>query len=158
MKKPDIVKLAAFLGVVFCAGGLGSLATSRSVNSAWYENLQKPALQPPDWLFGPVWTVLYILIGVALFLVVMAKTDRSKKNAYMFFGVQLALNTLWSVVFFGLRQPKAGVVIILALLVMIALTQVEFYKIRHSAGALLAPYLLWVCFAAYLNSTIASLN
>lgn len=100
MRLNNIMKLIGCMVLVFAAGGLGSLATSRSVNSTWYETLQKPALQPPDWLFGPVWTLLYVLIGTALYQVIVSKTDRHKTRAYIYFGMQLILNTLWSLVFF----------------------------------------------------------
>ena len=152
------MKLIGCIALVFLAGGLGSLATSRSVNSAWYETLQKPALQPPDWLFGPVWTLLYVLIGAALYLLIAAKTDRQKGRAYTYFGIQLALNTLWSIVFFGLRQPGLAAIVIGLLLVFIALTIYESYRVNRTAAYLFVPYLLWVCFASYLNAGVALLN
>lgn len=152
------MKLAGCIGIVFLAGGLGSLATSGSANSSWYYALDKPPLQPPNWVFGPVWTLLYLLIGIALYRIIATKTERSKKNAYTYFGVQLVLNTLWSVVFFGLRQPVLGCVVIAALLVFIVLTAREFYRLNRVAAYLFVPYLLWVCFASYLNAGVALLN
>lgn len=140
----------------FAAGGIGSLATIPNIPS-WYAGLDKPPLLPPNWVFGPVWTLLYILMGIALALVILRTTDH-KKQAYAWFGVQLALNTLWSVVFFGLHLPWLSAIIIIALIGSIGMTILKFRKIAPVTSWLLAPYLLWVCFATYLTVGVALLN
>lgn len=141
----------------FTAGAIGSLATVPNIPS-WYAALEKPVLNPPNWVFGPVWSVLYVLMGIALALIILEPGKQPKKKAYFWFGLQLALNTLWSLVFFGLHSPWLGVVVIIALIVSIILTIREFYKINKYSAWLLAPYLAWVCFATYLTIGIALLN
>lgn len=150
-------RLIISLALSFLAGALGSLATFPSIPT-WYAGLAKPWFVPPNWIFGPVWTLLYILMGVSLYLVWMQKSKQSKKLAYVFFGAQLALNAAWSVVFFGLHQPAAAVVVIGALLVMILLTMLKFWSFSKKAAYLLIPYVLWVCFASALTVAIAVLN
>ncbi|MGH7217883.1 MAG: TspO/MBR family protein, partial [Candidatus Microsaccharimonas sp.] len=105
-----------------------------------------------------VWTSLYIAMGIALAIIILKSTAQSKKWAYIWFGAQLALNTIWSLVFFGLHAPWAGAAIILALITAIILTMREFKKISVAATWLLVPYLAWVCFATYLTFGIAILN
>lgn len=141
----------------FAAGALGSLATTPNIPS-WYAALEKPVLNPPNWVFGPVWSILYVLMGIALALIILKSSKQPKKKAYFWFGLQLALNTLWSLVFFGLHSPWLGVVVIIALIVSIVLTIRGFYKINKYAAWLLVPYLAWVCFATYLTIGIATLN
>lgn len=154
-------KIAIYLGSIllsFAAGAIGSLATVPNIPS-WYEQLAKPPLLPPNEIFGPVWTVLYVLMGIALALLITheAKHDK-KKSAYTWFGAQLALNTLWSVVFFGLHLPWLGVAIILALIGAIVMTALTFRRFVPTTLWLFAPYLAWVCFATYLNLGVALLN
>jgi translocator protein len=108
-------------------------------------------------VFGPVWTVLYLLMGISLYLV-WTHTSKNKLPAYVAFMVQLALNTLWSVVFFGLHMPLLAVVVILLLVAAIVVTMVFFYRISKPAFYLLVPYLLWVCFATYLTIGIVVVN
>lgn len=138
-------------------GALGSLATIPNIPS-WYAALEKPALNPPNWIFGPVWTTLYVLMGIALALVILESSKKSKSKAYLWFGIQLSLNLLWSLVFFGLHSPWLGVVVIVALIASIVVTIREFYTINKYSAWLLAPYLAWVCFATYLTIGIATLN
>lgn len=129
--------------------------TSSSV-STWYATLAKPSFNPPSWLFGPVWTVLYILMGIALYL---AWTKRKEANGEIaVFTAQLALNMLWSALFFGLRNPSWALIEIIILWVMILVTMMKFYAIEKKAGYLLVPYLLWVSFATVLNVAIVILN
>lgn len=152
-------KIAVFTGSIIlslAAGGIGSLATIPNIPS-WYAGLDKPPLLPPNEVFGPMWTFLYILIGIALALVIIRKAS-DKKQAYIWFSVQLALNTLWSVVFFGLHQPWIAAVIIVALIGSIIMTALKFRKIAPMTFWMLAPYLAWVCFATYLNIGVAILN
>ncbi len=118
----------------------------------------KPTFVPPNWVFGPVWTVLYLLMGISLYLVWMQQSKRSKQLAFAFFGLQLVLNTAWSVVFFGFHQPVTAVAVIFALLVAIAATMVQFWQFSRRAVYLLVPYLLWVSFATALTIGIAILN
>ena len=154
-----VKKIAIYLGSILlslAAGAIGSLATVPSIPS-WYQHLDKPPLLPPNWVFGPVWTTLYILMGIALALLILHQAA-GKKPAYVWFGVQLALNTLWSVVFFGLHAPWAGAVIIVALIGAVIMTIVTFRRFVPRAAWLFAPYLAWVCFATYLNLGVAILN
>lgn len=156
MGRKVIIFIASIVGS-YAAGAIGSLATIPNIPT-WYAALEKPLLNPPNWVFGPVWSALYVLIGVALALVILAKTKRSKDNAYLWFGVQLALNTAWSLVFFGLHAPWVGVVVIAALIVSIIMTMCAFYPIKKAAAWLLIPYVMWVSFATYLTISIAVLN
>jgi len=140
------------------AVGIGSgLATARGV-SEWYPALAKPAFTPPDWLFGPVWTVLYLLMGVAAWLVWRRGRELRVGIPLLLFTVQLLLNGLWSVLFFGLRSPGAAAVDILVLWVTIALTIGAFHRVSRPAATLLLPYWGWVTFAAILNLAIWTLN
>ncbi len=155
-----VKKILVFIGAILsslAAGGIGSLATVPNIPT-WYEHLDKPALIPPNGVFGPTWSVLYVVMGIALALVILEKTSESKKQAYVWFGVQLALNTLWSIVFFGLHQPWLAFIVIIALIASIIMTMREFHKIRPLTMWLLVPYLAWVCFATYLNVGVALLN
>lgn len=152
-------KIGVFIGSIllsFAAGGIGSLATIPNIPT-WYAGLDTPPLLPPSWVFGPVWTILYLLMGIALALVIL-KIEDDKKSAYTWFGIQLALNTLWSVVFFGLHLPWFGVIVIILLLGAITMTALKFQKIVPFTLWLLTPYLVWVCFATYLTIGVAVLN
>lgn len=154
-----IQKIAVFIASIaasLVAGFIGSLATTPNIPT-WYNALDKPLLNPPSWVFGPVWSILYVLMGIALALIILQRSKRAY-HAYVWFGVQLALNTLWSVVFFGLQSPVGGIIVIGALIVSIIMTIRAFWAIDRTAAYLLIPYLLWVSFAAYLNVGIAVLN
>lgn len=155
-----IKKLTVFiLSIIasFAAGAIGSLATIPNI-PLWYAALEKPALNPPNWVFGPIWSTLYLLMGIALALIILETHKQSKKQAYVWFGIQLIFNTLWSLVFFGLHSPWLGVIAIIALITSIILTIREFYQINKYSAWLLAPYLTWVCFATYLTFGVALLN
>jgi benzodiazapine receptor len=156
MIKKLIVFVCSIAGS-FAAGAIGSLATIPNIPT-WYAALNKPPLNPPNWVFGPVWSTLYLLIGVALALVILELSTGSKKKAYFWFGLQLALNALWSLVFFGLHSPWLGVVVIAALIVSIVMTIREFYGVKRLSAWLLLPYAAWVCFATYLTAGISILN
>jgi tryptophan-rich sensory protein len=134
-------------------GFLGSLATRSSVNS-WYVELSKPSWTPPDWLFGPVWTALYILMAVAAWLVWRKASSADVKMALRLFIAQLLLNLLWSYLFFGMLWPGAALIEIVILLVAILAVALAFAKISPLAGWLLTPYLAWVSFATVLNFEI----
>lgn len=155
MVKP--IKLLVSEVLAFAAGGIGSIATVANIPT-WYAALNKPFFNPPNWVFGPVWTVLYALIGVSLYLVWVASYKEAKKPAFVTFGAQLLLNALWSLVFFGLHLPWAGVVIIALLLVTIIATIRLFWPISKTAAYLLMPYVAWVIFATALNVGVAVLN
>jgi benzodiazapine receptor len=158
LKKKDIIRLVAAIAICEFAGVFGSIFTFSAIPT-WYSALNKPWFSPPNWLFGPVWTLLYLLMGISLYLI-WNKGLRSKKveNAVKIFGVQLFLNALWSVLFFGLRSPFLGLVGIILLWFSIILTIFKFYKISRNAGLLLLPYLLWVTFAMSLNYFVLVLN
>ncbi|MGB3144665.1 MAG: TspO/MBR family protein [Maribacter sp.] len=148
------------VGIVVCCtiGFLSSVATQSSVND-WYLTLNKPSFNPPNWIFAPVWTTLYILMGISAGWV-WAKGFHHKwvKTGLYHFGFQLLLNGLWSIVFFGLKQPFWGLVVILSLLVVLLLTIKWFKVVSKVAAVLLIPYFLWVCFATVLNFKIWELN
>lgn len=144
--------------ICLAIGFLSSIATQSSVND-WYLGLNKPSFTPPNWLFAPVWTALYIMMGIAAGIVWSKGYHHIwVKTALYHFVFQLLLNALWSIVFFGLKNPLAGMVVILALLTMIMLTIKWFKVISKPAALLLVPYVLWVGFAAALNYKIWELN
>ena len=148
--------LGLFCLVCFLAAGLGSLFTMASVGG-WYATLAKPAWSPPDWIFGPVWTVLYATMAVAGWLV-WRRGGLASVPALRWFAVQLVLNVGWSVVFFGLRIPGLAFIEIVALWLAIAVTLMTSWRVSRPAAILLVPYLLWVSFAAGLNFAIWRLN
>jgi len=145
------------LVLVYFAAVVGSLATFPAIPN-WYASLDKPWFNPPNSIFGPVWTVLYTLMGMSLYLVWTATYKGSKRAAFTWFGVQLVLNSLWSIVFFGLQQLWPAVAVIAALWLSIAATMYFFWPISRRAVYLLVPYITWVTFASALNIAVASLN
>lgn len=148
------------ISVVICLliGSLAGFATQSSVND-WYTTLKKPGFTPPNELFAPVWTFLYILMGVAAGMVWSKGFHHIwVKTALYHFGFQLLLNALWSIVFFGMKSPFWALIVILGLLSMIMLTIRWFKVVSKTAAFLLIPYVLWVCFAALLNYKIWELN
>jgi benzodiazapine receptor len=152
-----ISALIVFVGVCLAVGALGGWVTAGSVKD-WYPTLNKPWFNPPDWLFGPVWTVLYVMMGIAAWRVwCKAWGDRARRPLALF-ALQLALNLGWSIAFFGLHAIGAAVVVIVALEAAILATMLLFRRIDALAAALLVPYALWVAFAALLNVTIWCLN
>jgi len=147
----NYIKLIIAILVCQLAGFIGSLFTITNQTS-WYSNLNKPIFAPPNWLFGPVWITLFILMGVSLYLVWKKKAD------IRIFFVQLILNTTWSVLFFGLQSPLFAFMEIILLWFAIMLTIIKFHKISKTAAYLLIPYILWVSFAAVLNFGYLILN
>ena len=127
-------------------------------NSIWYNSLNKPFLMPPFQLFSPVWIALYCTLIISFVFFVKQKSNCSKLSGYIFFAIQLALNILWSPVFFGLKQIKLGLLIIVFLDIFVYLTIIEFKKISKVAGNLLIPYFIWIIFATYLVISINVLN
>jgi benzodiazapine receptor len=158
MNGSNLLKLVVCLAVVLTAGGIGSLATAKAIPT-WYKDLTKPSFNPPGWLFGPAWTVLYLMMTVAAWLVWKQGIGAAGvKLALVVFLVQLVLNALWSVLFFGLRSPLAGLVGISGLWFAILATIILFFRVSVPAGVLLLPYIGWVSFAALLNAAIVRLN
>lgn len=158
MNKLDISKL-----IISIAGcelvGLGSTPFTIAAIPTWYASLNKPFFSPPNWLFGPVWTLLYFLMGVSVFLIWRLYLKKQKvKRAVTIFSIQLGLNFLWSFLFFWLHSPILGFIDIVALWIMIILTILKFKPLSKWAAYLLIPYLLWVTFATLLNFSIVVLN
>lgn len=154
----DTLRLVASIVVCMLAGFIGSFATRAKI-PGWYASLHKPSFSPPSWLFAPAWTLLYILMGIALFLVWRRGLDtRGVKVALVVFFLQLILNAFWSFAFFGAESPLAGLVVIVALWAMIVGTIAAFAPVSRGAAVLLVPYILWVSFAGILNASIYVLN
>ncbi|MFH0984740.1 MAG: TspO/MBR family protein [Candidatus Omnitrophota bacterium] len=153
-----LIKLMFCVLLCLSAGGIGSAFTASAI-PGWYATLQKPFFSPPNWIFAPVWTLLYILMGIAAALV-WKKGLRAPqvRTALVIFLVQLTLNTVWSVLFFGLRSPLLGLIDILFLWVAILVTIARFSRVSVPAALLLIPYILWVTFASGLNFGIFLLN
>ena len=152
------VLLVVSLALVAAVAAIGGVATSRSVGD-WYDGLERAPWNPPSWVFGPAWTVLYLLMAVAAWLVAREGLgDSAVQVALTLYAIQLALNLSWSVVFFGLRRPGLGLVVIVALFIAVAATAIAFNAVSQTAAWMLVPYLLWVAFAASLNAWIAFAN
>ena len=148
------------ISVVICqgAGLIGSIFTAPSIQT-WYVALQKPPFTPPNWLFAPAWITLYLLMGISASLIWQQGLDnRQNRTALIIFLVQLVLNALWSIVFFGFESPLSGMVVIVLLWVAILITILKFMPISKIAGLILIPYIGWVTFAAILNVSIYVLN
>jgi len=154
----SILKLVASVGLCFVVAFAGSVVTLPSI-PAWYAQLNKPVFSPPNWIFGPVWTILFFLMGMSLYLV-WNKSLRNKNTskAIGIFLVQLFFNFLWSIAFFGFHLPLLAFIVIIALWISIFMTIKYFYKISRTSAYLLIPYILWVSFALILNFFIATLN
>jgi len=167
MKVSNIFKLIIAVGVSLSAGVVGSLFTTPTIQSGWYAGIIKPALNPPAWVFGPVWTTLFVLMGISAFLIWKKGLDRRDvRIALGIFAGQLILNTLWSIIFFGstlltingLNNIGIAFIEIVFLWLAILATIIAFAKISRPAAWLLMPYILWVSFAMYLNYAIWILN
>jgi benzodiazapine receptor len=152
--KPAWPGLAVWLMVCFVAPALGSA----SGPGGWFEKLQKPSWNPPGWVFGPVWTALYAMMAVAAWMIWRRGGFRAQRFPLALFLAQLALNALWTPLFFGLHRPDLALVDIVLLWFAIAATLVAFARVHRGAAVLLAPYLAWVSFATFLNFTIWRLN
>jgi tryptophan-rich sensory protein len=139
-------------------GSIGAIFTSPQI-TAWYANVAKPSFNPPNWIFGPVWTLLFSLMGIAFYLIIRnGWSSRNVKIAVAIFAFQFALNVLWSFLFFGLENPFLAFIEIIFLWLLILATILAFYKVDKIAAYLLVPYILWVSFAAFLNYSIWILN
>ena len=154
----NAIKLVVAIVACQGAGAIGSIFTAAAIPT-WYATLEKPFFTPPNWLFAPAWITLYLLMAIAAFLIWrQGLGQKGVKPALVIFLVQLVLNALWSIAFFGLQSPLYGMVVILALWVAILLTIIYFFRLSTAAGALLLPYILWVSFASALNIAIFMLN
>ncbi|MFA5767681.1 MAG: TspO/MBR family protein [Candidatus Paceibacterota bacterium] len=155
--------ISTALGVVISifiaqmAGVIGSFFTVSGVQN-WYAYLQKPVFAPPSWVFAPAWITLYTLMGIAAFLVWKKRNVIGVKSALWLYGIQLGFNALWSIIFFGMRNPGLAFIEILVLWVLILAVTVKFFKIDKAAGYLFIPYILWVTFASVLNFAVWQIN
>ncbi len=158
LKPRDLLGLLLALAIPLTIGSLSAL-TLGDTAMTWYQIINRPGWAPPGRVFGPVWTALYILMGVALWLVWQHGVDRpGVALALMLFTVQLILNAMWAPLFFGLDWIMGGLVVAILLWITLLATMVQFYRVRRSAGLMLVPYLLWVTFAVGLNFSIWQLN
>ena len=155
--KQNRLALAFFIALTFGAAFIGSIFTSSSVDS-WYRELIKPAWTPPGWIFGPVWTLLYLAMAIAAWLVWRQRAFSNVTAVLLLFAVQLVLNAAWSAVFFGLQNPGLAFLNIVLLWGAIVATMIAFWRIIALAGWLFVPYILWVTFAAALNLAILQMN
>ena len=154
----SILLLIACIAVPLIVGAIGSYVTAPNI-SGWYSSLAKPWFTPPGWVFGPAWTVLYILMGISLWMILQHEiSEPTVRQAIIFFSAQLIINLLWSVIFFGMRSPAGGLVAILVLLVLIVLTIRSFRVVSPPAAYLLIPYLCWTCFATLLTTAVVIMN
>jgi tryptophan-rich sensory protein len=152
------LKIVVCIVAVELLGGLSGWLTASSIGG-WYAKLNQPPGTPPNWVFGPVWTLLYAMMGTALALVWhRVPAGPAKSRALAAFGLQFALNLAWTPVFFGLRLPLPGLAVLLLLIAAIVVTIRRFQALDRLAAGLLLPYLLWCGYAAYLNAGIAVLN
>jgi tryptophan-rich sensory protein len=150
------IGLACAVAACFAAAGIGSLYTTPAI-PVWYASLQKPAWNPPNWLFGPVWTLLYLSMAVAVWLV-WRERGFAASLPLALFAVQLILNALWSIIFFGWKRPGLALVEIFFLWAAIFATMLSFWRVSQIAAWLMWPYLMWVTFAGFLNLAIWKLN
>ena len=151
------IALACAVALCFAAAGVGSLYTTPAI-PGWYASLQKPAFSPPNWIFGPVWTLLYLMMAVAVWMVWRERGFGGAPLPLTLFAVQLTLNALWSIIFFGWRRPDLALVEIFFLWAAIFATMLSFWRVSQFAAWLMWPYLLWVTFAGFLNLSIWKLN
>jgi benzodiazapine receptor len=158
MSGMDIIKL--IISIVACegAGGIGAIFTTPAITT-WYAGLKKPTFTPPNSVFGPIWITLYVLMGIAVFLIWREGLGQEGVTiAFVIFWAQLVLNILWSVIFFGLKSLFGGLVMILLLWITILVNIITFFGVSPLAGGLLIPYIIWVSIAANLNVQVWRLN
>jgi tryptophan-rich sensory protein len=153
----DLIGLFAFIILCLAVSGIGGAITETSVNT-WYQALEKPLFNPPDWVFAPVWTALYIVMGIAAWRVWRLRSFEATGKALSVFAVQLCLNLAWSFLFFGLQRIDLALVEIVILLVAIIVTSIMFWRVDRLAGLLFVPYGAWVTYATILNASIWLIN
>lgn len=153
----DVLGLLAFIILCLMVSGIGGYVTATSVDT-WYQTLHKPTFNPPDWVFAPVWTTLYILMGISAWRVWRIGPFAANHRALIVFGAQLGLNLLWSILFFGLQRIDLALIEIGVLLLAITSNMIMFWRIDVLAGALFLPYALWVAYASALNAALWLLN
>lgn len=151
------VRLIVSLIICQLAGIIGAIFTSPAIPD-WYASLAKPDINPPNWVFSPVWTFLYLLMGIALYILWQNLPKTEAKVALVFFSIQLVLNVLWSVIFFGLKQPLVAFLEIIILWIFILMTIIKSSRVSKATLYLLLPYILWVNFAAVLNFFLWRMN
>lgn len=157
MFKKSIFPFLISILLALSVGFIGSFFTTPSISS-WYAFINKPSFSPPNWLFAPAWTLLYILMGISAFLIWKKRDNLKTKQALIFYSIQLILNALWSIIFFGMHNLGLAFLEIIILWMFILITLIKFYKINKTAGLLFVPYLLWVSFASILNFAVWMLN
>ena len=158
MNKLKLFPVIFFIVTAQLAGVVGGLSVASSVGG-WYKTIIKPNFTPPDYVFAPVWTALYLLMGIAAFLVYNQGINKKEvRGALCLYFVQIILNALWSFLFFGLKSPLLGLADIVALWILIILTIIYFYRVSKPAAFIMLPYLAWVSFAFVLNYEIFRLN
>lgn len=151
------IGLIVFIAICLGAGGLGAIATTPEIDG-WYKTIQKPTWNPPGYVFGPVWTMLYVMMAIAAWLVWKPAGFKAAKTPLTLFAVQLVLNVAWSWIFFHFHQPGWAFAEIVCLWLAIGATTIAFFKNSKTAGWLMVPYLMWVSFASVLNFAIWQLN
>ena len=157
MKNKRTITYIVFILVCQMAGIIGSLFTAPAVKG-WYTTINKSPLNPPSWVFAPVWTTLFVMMGISVSIIWLSEKNEGRSKALKVFFIQLFLNTLWSIIFFGFKNPPLAFIEIIVLWFAILYTIILFRKIDRKASYLLIPYILWVSFASVLNLSIAILN
>ena len=156
-KRFEWIGLVIFIAICMGAAALGAMATTPEIES-WYKTIEKPSWNPPNWIFGPVWTTLYVMMAIAAWVVWKPAGFKAAAAPLTLFAIQLALNIAWSWIFFGMHQPGWAFAEIVILWLAIVATTVAFFRCSKVAGWLMVPYLAWVSFASVLNFTLWRLN
>ena len=157
MKANQIIKLVASLLLPLGIGGIAGMFTTEAI-PGWYASLNQPSFNPPNWVFGPVWTTLYIIMGISLFMILKMEVSKERNQAILIFMAQLFLNFCWSFFFFYFKMIGLALIDIAALWIMIVIMLVRFHKLKPVAAYINIPYLLWVTFATVLNAAYFFLN
>ena len=157
MQANQLIKISVSLLLPLAIGGIAGMFTTEAI-PGWYASLNKPSFNPPNWVFGPVWTTLYMILGISLFLVWKLPAGKERNQAIVVFMVQLLLNSGWSFLFFYFKTIGLALIDIVALWIMIFTMLVRFYKLKPVAAYINIPYLLWVTFATFLNAAYLFLN
>lgn len=157
MKANQIIKLVASILLPLAVGGIAAIFTTEAI-PGWYATLNQPSFNPPNWVFGPVWTTLYTILGISLFLIWKLEPGKQRSQAILIFMVQLLLNFGWSFFFFYFKMIGVALIEIVALWIIIVVMLVHFYKLKPTAAYINIPYLLWVTFATVLNAAYFFLN